>query len=338
MKIDKIMSFLTYPGKHADDQPTISGAVIPKKGKLYNMLSSIFDNSDSDCNIPIVFVSEDQAQNNAVRDEVVQLVTTKSLNEGKILAERLQRATTEKSGMGLIFFTIGSNEEEHKIVISRFPADEGIVANRQSTTLKVEFVEEVFLKSAYSYKSAMYKFEIPNHDLWSGFAVDKQVNHGAKEVAAYWINDFLRSDFQTTPKQGTKRLALALRNAIANTTDTEIKHEIASCAKLAKNISNKAMSISEFCDQFHLSDGAKEKICSQVTPSRLLNDKFVFDKAEFDKHLSYKMVELDNGAILSAQASKFDDCFESSAIEGDSKSVRFVTSGKVVDEKLRRSK
>lgn len=338
MKIDKIMSFLTYPGKHADDQPTISGAVIPKKGKLYNMLSSIFHNSDSDCNIPIVFLSEDQAQKNTVRDEVVQLVTKKSLSEGKLLAERLQRATTEKSGMGLIFFTIGSNGEEHKIVISRFPADEGIVANRQSTTLKVEFVEEVFLKSAYSYKSAMYKFEVPSHDLWSGFAIDKQVNNGAKEVAAYWINDFLRSDFQTTPKQGTKRLALALRNSMANTTDTEIKHEIASCAKLARNMPKKAMSISEFCNQFHLSDEAKGKICSQVNPSRLLNDKFSFDRAEFDKHLSYRMVELDNGAILSAQASRFDDCFESSPVKGDSQSVRFVTSGKVVDEKLKRSK
>jgi len=202
----------------------------------------------------------------------------------------------------------------------------------------VEFVEEVFLKSAYSYKSAMYKFEIPNHDLWSGFAIDKQVNHGAKEVAAYWINGFLRSDFQTTPKQGTKRLALALRDAIANTTDTEIKHEIASCAKLAKNIPKKAMSISEFCDRFHLSGEAKEKICSQVSPSRLLDDKFSFDKAEFDKHLSYKMVELNNGAILSAQASRFDDCFESSVVDGKSNNVRFVTSGKVVDEKLKRSK
>jgi len=184
----------------------------------------------------------------------------------------------------------------------------------------------------------MYKFEIPNHDLWSGFAIDKQVNHGAKEVAAYWINGFLRSDFQTTPKQGTKRLALALRDAIANTTDTEIKHEIASCAKLAKNIPKKAMSISEFCDRFHLSGEAKEKICSQVSPSRLLDDKFSFDKAEFDKHLSYKMVELNNGAILSAQASRFDDCFESSVVDGKSNNVRFVTSGKVVDEKLKRSK
>jgi len=332
------MSFLTYPGKHADEQPDISGTIIPKKGKLYNMLSIIFEKSDSDCNIPIVFLSEDQAQKNSVRDEVVQLVTSKSLNDGRVLAERLQRATTEKSGMGLIFFTIGSAGGESKIVISRFPADEGIVAERKSKTLKVEFVEEVFLKSAYSYKSAMYKLQTPNHDLWSGFAVDKQVNHGAKEVAAYWINDFLRSDFQTTPRQGTKRLALALRNAITSTNDVDIKHEIASSAKLAKNIPQKAMSISEFCDQFYLSDYAKDKICSQVKPARLLDDKFIFDIGEFDKHLSYKMVELDNGAILSAQASKFDECFETSVIDDNANSIRFATSGRVVDEKLKRSK
>jgi hypothetical protein len=337
MKIDKIISFLTYPGKHADEQQVISGATIPKKGKLFNMLSSLFDNSESDCNIPIIFLAEDESQNNSVRDQIVQLATSKSINDGKVLAERLQLATTEKSGMGLIFFTIGSDGANHKIVISRFPADEGIVAERASNTLKVEFVEEVFLKSAYSYKSAMYQFPIPNHDLWMGFAVDKQVNHGAKEVAAYWISDFLKSDFQTTPKQGTKRLALALRDAISSCEDSNIKHEIVSSAKLAKNIPKKAMSIADFCDQFHLSDGAKKHICSHVKPARLLEDKFIFDKGEFDKHLSYKMVELDNGAILSAQASKFDECFETTNIEKDN-NVRFVTSGRVIDEKLRRSK
>ncbi|MDO6421551.1 hypothetical protein [Saccharophagus degradans] len=337
MKIDKIISFLTYPGKHAEEQPEISGATIPKEGKLFNMLSGLFDSSESDCNIPIIFLTEDDSQNNSVRDEVVKLATSKSIGDGKILAQRLQLATTEKSGMGLIFFTIGSDGANHKIVISRFPADEGIVAERSSNTLKVEFVEEVFLKSAYSYKAVMYQFPIPNHDLWTGFAVDKQVNHGAKEVAAYWISDFLKSDFQTTPKQGTKRLAMALRDAISSCQDANTKHEIVSSAKLAKNIPNKAMSIEEFCDQFHLSDGAKQQICSQVKPARLLKDKFVFDRGEFDKHLSYKMVELDNGAILSAQASKFDDCFEATSTENDN-SVRFVTSGRVIDEKLRRSK
>lgn len=337
MKIDKIISFLTYPGKHAEEQPEIGGATIPKNGKLFNMLSGLFDSSVSDCNIPIIFLAEDESQNNSVRDEIVQLATSKSIGDGKVLAKRLQLATTDKSGMGLIFFTIGGDGANHKIVISRFPADEGIVAERSSDILKVEFVEEVFLKNAYSYKAAAYQFPCQNHDLWTGFAVDKQVNHGGKDVAAYWINDFLKSDFQTTPKQGTKRLAMALRDAISDCEDTNIKHEIVSIAKLAKNIPNKAMSIEEFCEQFHLSNDAKGHVSSHVKPARLLKDKFFFDKEEFDKHLSYRMVELDNGAILSAQASKFDECFETTSAENDNK-MRFVTSGRVIDEKFRRSK
>lgn len=338
MKIDKILSFLTYPGKHADEQPQISGAVIPNKGKLYNMLSSIFDKSGSDCNIPIMFLPEEDKQKNGVRDTIIKLMESKSIDDGRLLSERLQLATTEKSGMGLLFFTIGSDGDTTKIVISRFPADEGIVAERKSKTLKVEFVEEVFLKSAYSYKSAMYECGFPHPDFWTGFAVDKQVNHGAKEVAAYWINDFLQSDFQTTPRAGTKRLALALRDAIADSNDVSVKHEITSSARLAKNIPAKAMTISEFCDKFHLSDNAKEQVCKQVHSSRLLEDKFIFDRSEFDKHLSYKMVELDNGAILSAQASKFEKCFDEEELNGAGNGVRFTTTGKVVDEKLRRSK
>lgn len=338
MKIDKILSFLTYPGKHADEQPQISGAIIAKKGKLYNMLSSIFDNSDTDCNIPIMFLPEDGKQKNGVRDTIIKFMESKSIEDGRLLSERLQVATTEKSGMGLLFFTIGSEGDNAKIVISRFPADEGIVAERKLKTLKVEFVEEVFLKSAYSYKSAMYECSFPEPDLWTGFAVDKQVNHGAKEVAAYWINDFLKSDFQTTPRAGTKRLAIALRDAISDSKDVSIKHEITSSAKLAKNIPAKAMTISEFCDQFHLSSSAKEQVCKQVHSSRLLEDKFIFDRAEFNKHLSYKMVELDNGAILSAQADKFEQCFDEEELDGMDNNVRFVTTGKIVDEKLKRSK
>ena len=337
MKIEKILSFLTYPGKNAEEQSEISGAIIPKKGKLFNMLSAIFQNSESDCNIPIIFISEDDDQVNEVREEIQNLISTKSVSEGRVLAERLQHVTTSRSGMGLLFFTLGTSGDQEKLVISRFPADEGIVAERKSKTLKVEFVEEVFMKSAYSYKSAMYKGQLSDSDFWTGFAVDKQVSHGAREIAGYWINAFLKSDFQTTPRQGTKRLALALKSAISNCSDTSIKHEITSSAKLARNIPAKAMTIAEFCDQFHLSVKAKEMVCDQVKIPRLLNDKFIFERSEFDKHISYKMVELDNGAILTAQASKFDDCFDSEVTEIDGK-YRYSTTGKIVDEKLKRTK
>jgi len=183
----------------------------------------------------------------------------------------------------------------------------------------------------------MYKYNINSTNVWTGQAVDKQVNHGAKEIAAYWINNFLMSDFQSTPRQGTMRLAIALKNAIANSDDSSIKHEIASSAKLANNMPSKAMSISEFCDNFHLTSSAKEAVCSEVNPSRLLDDKFVFDQVEFEKHLSYKMVELDNGAILTAPSSKFDKCFESQTLD-EGRKTRFTTVGKVVDEKLKRTR
>ena len=338
MKIDKVLSFLTYPGKHADEQFEIGGTVIPHNGKLFSMLSNIFENAEKDCDIPIIFLSEDDAQKNAVRDEIVELSKSKALENGRTLANRLQLATTGKSGMGLLFLAIANEGSKTKIVISRFPADEGIVAERKSKTLKVEFVEEVFLKSAHSYKSAMYTFDTFGDSLWKGFAVDKQINSGAKEVSAYWINDFLKSDFQTTPRAGTRRLAKALRHAIESSDDISVKSELTSSAKLAKNISSKAMTIADFCDQFHLSDQAKKEVCEQVSPSRLLEDKFVFDASEFEKTLSYKMVELNNGAMLSAQTSNFDNCFEVEKLSGEKDELRYSTTGKVVDEKLRRRK
>ncbi len=338
MAIERVLSFLTHPGKHKEDPPQISAAVIPKKGKLFNMMADIFSNSETDCKIPIIFISESGDQENDVRDEIVSLISSKSIEDGRVLANRLQMATTEKSGMGLLFFTIGSDRNEGKIVISRFPADEGIVAERSSKILKVEFVEEVFLKSDRSYKSAMYKTPLKHPDLWTGVAIDKQVNHEAKEVAAYWINDFLKSDFQTTPRQGTKRLAMALKNAIDKSNDPDVKHEITSSAKLAKNIPANAMTIAEFCDRFHFSEKTTKEVCKQVSSLRLLEDRFVFDCSEFDKHLSYKLIELDNGAILSAQAANFDECFESEKVEGNNNDYRFTTKGTIVEEKLRRSK
>ena len=333
MKIDKIMSFLTYPGKHIKKQPAVNGAEIPKAGKIYDMLLNIFEESENNCDIPICFNSGG-SQDSLVRDEIVRLVSTKSMDDGKVLSERLQCSTTEKSGKGLVFFIIGSSGEYNKIVISRFPAQEGILAEKHPKYLKVEHKEQVFIKNPHSYKSAMYKFKIPNYDLWTGYAVDRQMNHTTTGIAAYWINDFLRSKCETTSKMGTERLAKALQNAIAKTNNMEIKEEIVSCANLANNFSNKKMSINQLCDQFRLSIEAKKQVISQVSPARLSDDVFLLNKIKFDQRLLYKMIELDNGAILSAPAARFDECFKSSKMAGNG-NKKYVTSGKVVDEKLR---
>jgi hypothetical protein len=63
------------------------------------------------------------------------------------------------------------------------------------------------------------------HGFWSGRAIDQQLNPLSGEPSNYWISDFLLSDFTTTPPAGTRRLAIALRDA-ARKAPLSIKQEL----------------------------------------------------------------------------------------------------------------
>lgn len=341
MKIQKILSFLTYPAKHRDEQPIIAGTEIPQAGRLYNMLADVFDRSGRECDIPICFIpTEDGKQENEVRTEVKDFLKNQSIPQGLKLAQRLQSTTTNKSGLGLLFLMIGESEpnKETAFLISRFPADEGIVASQNSETLTVDFVEQVFLKNSHSYKGVLYRESVNDNDCWTGNAIDKQMNHGTKEVATYWIQDFLKSDLATTSRAGTKRLALALKEAGSKTTDMSVKQEISAAGTLARNLSDRVTSISEFCDNFNLSEDTKKTIMASVKSERLANDKFQFDLGEFHKHFSYKSIELNNGAILTAPLEQFDQCFQKEKAEDCEGAYVYTTEGMIIDERLRKTK
>jgi hypothetical protein len=336
MTIKHSFSFLTYPGKHKPDEPIAPGTAIPNsEGKLARMLSDIFANAGRDCLIPIMFVSPGESQENEVRSDLIALVKKPSVAAAAVLARRLQLATTGTSGMGLLFISIGAEGQGTRIVISRFPADEGVVAERTAGALTVEFVEQVFLKSAHSYKAVTYLYEARPNDLWDGHAVDRQLNHGLKAMADYWIVDFLKSDLKTTAAAGTKRLALALRAAVESSSDIGTKREITSAVQLASNMTQRALTIEDFCKQFHFSPETTAAISRQVKPVRLLSEKFRFDKTEFSTHIAYKQIELDNGAVLSAPAERFDKCFTA---VNKKDTTTYTTSGAVVDERLRTRK
>jgi len=338
MAIELIYSFLTYPKKSQAEDAIVSGTEVPlTEGKLFSMLRDIFDGAGKDCNVPVMFTSNGDRQENAVRSDLLALVASPGVYQAAPLATRLQRSTSGSSGMGLLFICLGKDaNRDERIVISRFPADEGVVAEKTTDKLTVHFVEQVFLKSSYSYKAATYVWKgKPNHQLWAGHVVDKQINHGNKSVADYWIVDFLHSEMKTNAALGTKRLANALKSAIAATTDIEIKSQITSAAHLAKNLPQKAMTISEFCVNFQLSEATKTAVLSKVDPPRLVNEKFRFDAVEFSRHIAYKQIELDNGAVLSAPAEKFEQCFVNTKKKD---SHTFTTTGHIVDERLKTTK
>lgn len=343
MPIAHIFSFLTYPKKGLPDEAPPTGASIAlADSKLCKMLGSIFDASGTDCSIPIMFASEGGAQANAVRSELIELFRAPTMASAAPLANRLQQATMKSSGMGLLFICVGPAGPAglpNRAVISRFPADEGIVAERSENELNVSFVEQVFLKNSHSYKAATYLSEGRRNELWKGHAVDRQINSGSKSIANYWVVEFLKSDFTTTAATGTRRLALAFKAAIDSTSDPAVKTELASAVNLAGNLRDNAMSINGFCAALNLSDNTSSAVMAAVVPARLAEETFRFDKTEFAKHIAYKQVELDNGAVLSAPLEKFDECFETSqAADAPEDALTYATTGKVVDERFKRSK
>ncbi|HML95584.1 MAG TPA: hypothetical protein PKC29_09175 [Thermodesulfobacteriota bacterium] len=339
MKIIKIVSFLVAPGKSIEDADPSKGTEIPLTGSLYNMLSEVFEKSHDECNTPIRFkMSASNGQTNPVREHLISIMRNPELASVRHLADRLRDYTTRKSGLGLLFVVVGIESELKKIVISRFPADQGILAETQGDDLEIEFVEQIFMKSSRTYKSAVYEGVSFDSDFWTGFVVDKQLSLQHSDIAQYWIHDFLNSDFRTTPKAGSKRIALALKDATNKATDLKVKDQIITSTKMLHNLAGKNISIGSIVRRFNLPDEVKDIIFDEVGNTDLLHDEFILDLDEFQKYIKYTSIELDKGQIITAPSEIFDDCIKKEKLEEKNNIYRFSTEGEIIDEKIKGKK
>jgi hypothetical protein len=69
-----------------------------------------------------------------------------------------------------------------------------------------------------------------------------------------------------------------------------------------------------------------------------MEEVFEFDRAEFERHAPYRAVELDNGGMLIAEDARFGEVFREEVLNVAESRVRYVTEGRVVDERLRRTR
>jgi hypothetical protein len=333
--IRHIHSYLVYPAKGEDAQPEISGTDVPLDGKLFDMLKRLYDEAETDCNIPIVFrATEEGKQENPRRTQILTYLRRSTLVRGQELAQELQSVTTNRSGLGLFFLIAGQeSKQHHRIVLSRFPADEGIVANESRTTLKVEFIERIFMKSARAYKSATFKGASLDSGFWKGRAVDKQIS-GTVELSQYWIDEFLLAQIETTAAAGTKRLAQAVRKAIKETPDPEVKTKLVAASGLLGNLGGQHVSPESIVQSFSLPPAAAEAIRTALPRPESYVETFQFDSVEYERELPFRAVELDNGAHLFADNKRFDEVFHSEPLDGETGKVRYTTEGKVVRQNL----
>lgn len=331
-----IHSYLVHAGRGKKTAPKINGASVPLKGKLFDLLQGIYDASETECDIDIVFNhAPDGTQKNECRELILQYISRPNLVHGRAVAERLEKRTDKRSGLGLLFLIVGKEGHDHKIVLSRFPTDSAILADEGTSSLTIEFLERVFMKSKTSYKSVVLKDRSLTAGFWSGRAVDKQINTQTMETSNYWIIDFLAADFKLTPAMGTRRLASAIREATKKAT-LDIKNEIVAAATLAGSIGGQKTSIDEFIGRFALSNEAAELI-RESSGRHVVTDAFIFDAGEFANIIKYRSIELDNGGVMTAPSGEFENIFRREQIVGGKGDVRFSTRGKIIDERFKKA-
>jgi hypothetical protein len=337
LPITHIHIYLVHPAKSVEEPEPIGGSDLALRGKMFWLLKDIYDRAEAECNIDISFNRDAEgAQHNACRDLLVAYAEGPTLVRGRRIAERLALHTDNRARMGLLFLVVGQEGDHHKLIISRFPADSGILAEQDGTTLSVEFLERIFMKSARAYKAVLYRHQSLAAGFWHGLAIDKQMNDAGADISAYWISDFLESDFRTTAAAGTMRLAVACREAARKAEKAELKSEIVAAVTLAGGQAGRRTSAREFVQRLGMSGDASTAILSEIKP-QLADENFQFSADEFKKHVVYRSVELDNGGIMTAETEGFDRIFTSEVVDPDRKTIRYTTEGKIVREKLGKS-
>lgn len=339
MELGSIHSFLVHPGRNLEEPPGINGTVVDHSGRLYDMLKRVFDNAEAECPHDIAFCADENGQQqNECRNAILAYLRKTDMTNGRQLAKRLQAVTTNRSGLGLLFLMTGTEKSERKIVVSRFPADSGILAEEREKRLSVEFLERIFMKSATSYKAAVYTGKSHDHDFWKGRAGDKQINSAESYIASYWIREFLQSDFLTPGEAGTRRFASAVRDAMNRADNTEVKDEIASLCRLLPGMKGKVVSARSILNHFQVSAKTQDRFKMSFKPERLFDDRFRFIPEELTKFIAFKTVELDNGGLLTASTDDFDTVFLREVVDLANARVKFSTEGTIVDQRLRKTK
>lgn len=301
------------------------------------MLSAIFHSEADQRDFEFSFEpAPDGSQQNDCRDLFVEACLNHTLENCLAIAQRLQLNTDNRSGIGLVFIMAGDHGGTARFVVSRFPADEAILAEVEEGGLGVEYLERVFIKKMSSYKAVLLHDKNPAAEFWQGWVTDRQAGGGAENISSYWLKDFLNADFAETPQVATRRLAEALKKAIKANPNIDVKTEIASAISLAPGaMQGKQTSIAQFCDHFGFSEDSKLTIQTQLSKPSLFDKTFVFDRREFSKRLSYRTVEMDNGAILTAPSENFAKTFEVKQM--DDGTFEYSTRGHIADERIAKS-
>jgi hypothetical protein len=312
---------------HQEDEILLED--LSSKEKLFSLLGKIAESFVRSNKIEIIFQSKNQ--HNVMRELFIRYLKDdkKSIQEiFRILAD----STPIASGKALCFIFIYSfNDKQHLCIIRMPVTTEAASATINSGNLDINIAEDIYIKSAKSYKSVVFEYKNEDDFTWEGFAIDKQLSTKEDEVANYWIEKFLHSELSLKSVAGTRQLSQALKIAIKSACGTETKTQISSFFTFLLNHTGEKIVINDLFDKF----GLPENTCKlfKFGNNNILHTPFELNSGILNKEMPYKSVHLDNGAIISAETEAFDNCFFSEPVEHGKN--KYTTTGSITDIKYK---
>lgn len=333
-----IHSYLVRPTDDEDDHPPI-GTIVPLSGDLYRILKAIFDKSDLECKIEVVFSKSDTgSQHNEVRQILVDMLEEEddTTRDAVVLqlAVRLLDHTNGVTGPGLLFVIGGVDNGKSKIMVSRFPADEGIMADEQGGKLTVAFVDKLFMKNRNSYKAVVFHRLSPTSTRRSGQAVDKQVNDTKNPSSRYWIENFLECELAVTPQAGSERFATALREIYNATSDLDDKMLLAAAAKMLQNFGGQKHTPRELLEKLNLSDDVINAVEKRIG-KHAMAETFELNIEYFKSSFRYQSKLLHTGVMITAEVDEYDKVVHEKEVEGE---TQITTRGRIVNSKVQKTR
>jgi len=107
--------------------------------------------------------------------------------------------------------------------------------------------------------------------------VDKQL----QDAADYWIKAFLKSDLRTTSREGSRRLAIAFRDAARAAASVDDKHQLISAITLISGLKGQVTSPREIFDRFAIPEQLQQAVIAHLPNDASVDAPFILDAKEF---------------------------------------------------------
>ena len=265
--------------------------------------------------------------------------SSKSKKASLELAKRLGRSMDKRSPFTLLMLIAYKDKNTanlRRLVMWAFPKDEPFKFSAGQGTAQIEIPTDTFSRSSSIKKGAMFEGVNSDASFLQGYVMDRQAQNSSNEAAAYWVNEFLDSQFSLNGINGTRLLAKTLRATYNNLTDQAGKNEVSDSITAAFTSRTKKRSLKSHSDLYFSKE--IQKVFRAQSPPESFDTKFDFIKSEFEEKVQLRVFRLNDEVVVSAPFSAIDTNNGSVKTTTSKKKKTIRVTGTIVEETVKPGK